>query len=141
MSVSGSCACGAVRFTAEADPWAGTSRCNCTGCTKRGWWSVRTAREGLVVTAGEEHIVIDAPHPEMDRRRCGTCGLHLFSWVGPVEYGGPRWSINVRALDLPSWEGIPVLWLDGLHDTWGPLGTAPHHEPDIVVASRAVPRS
>lgn len=138
MSVSGSCACGRVKFEAHADPMDGTYRCNCTHCTKRGWWPLSVPADGLVFTEGEEHLVIEQPHPELDlhRRRCGRCGVQLADWVGLAEYGGPRFSVSVRALDLPDWEGLPVHWVDGLHDTWAPLGTLEHHEPDFVVASR-----
>ncbi|MEZ4323399.1 MAG: aldehyde-activating protein [Myxococcota bacterium] len=136
-STHGSCACGAVHFVAQADPAAGTMRCTCRGCTKRGWWTLSTPPDGLTVLEGEEHVVIDQAHPDFDRRRCGKCGVLLFGWVGPVEYGGPRFSVNVRTLDLPSWEGIPVTWLDGLHDTWAFLGVEPHREAEPLQRARS----
>lgn len=127
-STPGSCACGAVRYLAHVDPEAGTLRCTCKGCTKRGWWSLSVPPEGLEVVQGEEHLVIDRPHPDFDRRSCGRCGVAVFSWVGPAEYGGPRYSVNVRTLDLPTWDGLPVTWLDGLHDTWAFVGAEPYRE-------------
>ena len=45
------------------------------------------------------------------------------------EVGGEFYGINVRCLDGVDLEGVPVRFLDGLHDTWGMTSEAPYASP------------
>src|ERR1700750_1342558 len=42
QTLAGSCHCGKVRFEVQAAPDAGTGSCNCTFCTKKALWSLRS---------------------------------------------------------------------------------------------------
>lgn len=133
--MTGTCVCGTVVFEANAAPSEFTIRCNCRGCTKRGWWVVPVSDGELTVTQGE--AVAAELHPGVTRHGCASCGLVLFYRIEPPEYGGPRLSVNVRALEGLDWDGLPVTWLDGLHDTWEVLGETVHRVPPFVRAAPA----
>lgn len=123
---SASCACRAVKLRVCVDLAAGTSRCNCTTCRKRGWWSVAVPTSAVEIVEGSEHIVVGKENPYWTGRTCGRCGVVLFGFVAAPEAGGPKISLNVRVLDDVELHGVPVLWLDGLNDTWEPIATVPH---------------
>ncbi|MEZ4235035.1 MAG: aldehyde-activating protein [Myxococcota bacterium] len=129
-ALEGSCVCGAVRYRARVDLSSGTMRCNCTSCTKWGRWSVRAPVDAVAIVAGEDVVALSAPNPYGVTRSCPKCGIKLFSYVEAPEAGGPCVNVNVRTLDGVDLHGVPVTWLDGRHDTWAPLGTAPHQVPE-----------
>ena len=128
-TLHGSCVCGAVRYQIALDLQQPTSRCNCTACTKRGWWSASAAESAFAVVAGHDQVERGPENPYFTVHRCPSCGIVVYGTVSAPEAGGPKVSINVRTLDDVDLHGVPVLWLDGLHDTWAPLGTTRHEAP------------
>lgn len=77
--VSGSCLCGAVRFTAYCD-LVPPDACHCTQCRKQtGHFLVSTNVPRSALTVEGEDAVVWYPSSEGIRRGfCGTCGSVLF---------------------------------------------------------------
>lgn len=126
----GSCHCGAVRWKITLDLDEGTTRCNCTYCTKTGWWGCSSKPENFELVAGQDVLVpVNPDQVAVTRKRCGRCGLESFGAGDIPEMGGPFVSINVRCLDGVDLSGVPVTYLDGLHDTWDFLGSRPWTNP------------
>lgn len=125
-TLTGSCACGTMRYRVTLDLGKGTSRCNCTGCTKRGWWSAAVPTSEFTLLDGADVIVAERENPYFTGFRCPGCGLLVYRYVTLPEAGGPKVDVNVRTLDDVALDGVLVTWRDGLHDTWEVLGTAPH---------------
>lgn len=124
------CACRAVQLRVRVDLSEGTRRCNCTTCRKRGWWSVVAPMDAVEIVEGEACVAVGAENPYWTQRTCVRCGIVLFGVITAPGAGGPQLSVNVRLLEDVELHGVPVLWLDGLHDTWAPIATIPHHEPE-----------
>lgn len=118
---SGSCRCGAVRFEVDLDLMAGTTRCNCTYCTKTGWWGVIVKPAAFRLTAGADLFAQRDPAQWAVRRFCPTCHLNPYGEGDIPQIGGPFVSINVRCLDGVDLTGVPIRHLDGQHDTWAEL--------------------
>lgn len=119
---TGSCHCGAVRFEADLDLEAGTSKCDCRFCLKTRNWSVITKPERLRVRAGEDALA-DYPPTESPIRHpfCRRCGVRAFSRGHLEELGGDYVSIRVACLDDASPEELlagPVQYCDGRNDNW-----------------------
>ncbi len=79
MSVTGSCLCGAVQYTIQADPKE-TGACHCSMCRK---WSggvflgVQVAADHLDIK-GAEHIATYRSSEWAERAFCKTCGSSLY---------------------------------------------------------------
>ena len=127
----GSCHCGAVRFEVDLDLSVGTTRCNCTYCTKHGWWGALVKPDAFRILAGEEALVAKEPNAWSDRRPCSTCGVLPFGRGDMPELGGAYVSINVRCLDVAGLVGSPVRYLDGRSDTWAELAVRPWSDPFV----------
>lgn len=112
----GSCKCGAVKFEATFDLAQGTTKCNCTACWKRRWWSAKVKPEDFRVLGGEDQRV---PGPD---RFCRTCGVVPYATVDAAEWNdGAYVSINVATLDdLEPAElmAAPIQLCDGRNDDW-----------------------
>ena len=111
----GSCKCGAVKFEADIDISQGTTKCNCTSCWKRRWWSVRAKPEAFRSLSGASSLDEKAGF-------CRTCGVTPYGRVEAAEWNdGAYFSVNVAALDdLDPRElmAAPVQLCDGRNDDW-----------------------
>lgn len=125
----GSCHCGAVRFEVDLDLQAGTSRCNCTYCSKSGWWGCLVKPSAFRLLQGDESLLRLGKTPTADRPQCKVCGVAPFGHGNVPEIGGEYYSVNIRCLDGVDLAGVPVKFLDGRHDTWAQLGEAPYVNP------------
>jgi hypothetical protein len=81
-SYSGSCFCGAVRFTVSGEP-AAMGYCHCESCRH---WSAGPVNgftlwkpEAVKVTQGADKIGTYNKTPRSSRKFCKTCGGHLFT--------------------------------------------------------------
>jgi hypothetical protein len=124
ITYPGSCQCKRVRFEVTADLSKGTTKCNCTSCWKRRWWSLSVKPSQFRLLSGESELVKlkDAKGPG---GFCKHCGVLPFASGDAAEWNdGDYVAINVAALDGLAPEtiaAIPVQYLDGLHDTWAPI--------------------
>ncbi|MET0385244.1 MAG: GFA family protein [Polyangiales bacterium] len=111
----GSCQCGAVKLEAAFDLAQGTSKCNCTSCWKRRWWSVRVQPEGFKLHSGEDKL-------DKEGGFCRGCGIRPFAKVEAAEWNdGAYVSVNVAVLDdLDPRElmAAPIQLCDGRNDDW-----------------------
>lgn len=79
---SGSCFCGAVKFTVSGEP-AGMGYCHCDSCRH---WSAGPVNaftlwkpDAVQVTKGEDNIGTYNKTPGSYRKWCKTCGGHVFT--------------------------------------------------------------
>lgn len=119
-SYHGSCHCGAVRFEAEIDLTAETSRCNCTMCTKtRLWKSVISPSDFRVVQGGDALTEYQFGKCSIQHLFCQTCGAIPFS-RGKFN-GQPFIAVNVASLDDATDAELaeaPIVYQDGRNDAW-----------------------
>jgi hypothetical protein len=127
----GSCRCGAVRYEADIDLGQGTTQCNCSFCSKSGWWGCLARPGEFRLLAGQDSIVNLGTNPAADRPRCKVCGIESFGHGVVPELGGEYYAVNVRCLDGVDLEGVPIRYLDGKHDTWAELAVTPYVNPFV----------
>ncbi|RFA27336.1 aldehyde-activating protein [Alkalilimnicola ehrlichii] len=116
----GSCHCGAVRFECGADLAAGTSRCNCSICSKTRFWKVIVGTDAFRLLSGGEALTeYHFGSRTVAHLFCSRCGVKPF---GHGEIDGNRfYAINVACLDDVAPEqlaALPVNYEDGRHDRW-----------------------
>ena len=113
-TMHGSCKCGAVKFEADVDLSKGTTKCNCTSCWKRRWWSLAVKPEGFRSLHGEDQLT--------EAGFCTKCGIVPYARVPAAEWNdGAYVSINVAVLDdLDPRElmAAPIRLCDGRNDNW-----------------------
>lgn len=117
----GSCHCGAVRFSCSLDLSAGTSRCNCSACTKSRFWKAIVPAADFTLEAGEDALAeYRFGSGSIAHRFCRSCGIKPFG-QGHLDEIGDFYAVNVACLDDVSQQtlaGAPVMFEDGRHDRW-----------------------
>jgi hypothetical protein len=101
----------------------GTSKCNCTFCWKKRWWSTRARPEDFRPMAGVEELSGYRRNEQNGRGGfCRHCGVSLYAYVPKEEWNdGEYVSVNVSALDdLDPAELVaaPLQLCDGRNDNW-----------------------
>jgi len=93
---SGTCHCGAVRFSIEAD-LSQLTRCNCSVCTKEGNLSAYVPKERFRLLAGQEALTLYQFNKKIAKHFfCRHCGIRTFR--NPRSYPD-NYVVNVRCLD------------------------------------------
>lgn len=119
----GSCFCGRVAFEAEIDVSTGTTKCNCTSCWKKRWWSVKADAASFRSLWGAEELSGYVVGQETGHHGfCRHCGVFPYAWVAAAEWNdGEYVSVNVACLDdLDPGELVeaPIQYCDGKADNW-----------------------
>jgi hypothetical protein len=121
----GSCHCGAVRFQADIDLSEGTSKCNCSICTKARSWFVIVKAPSFQLLAGDQAQAEyqwtppGKPSPFLHYQFCNTCGIRTPGWGEHESFGGKFYFIPVASLDDADPDELaaaPVKYSDGRHD-------------------------
>ena len=102
---------------------AGTTKCNCTSCWKKRWWSVKVKPEEFRSLGGEQELSGYKPGSATGHRGfCKHCGVIPYGWVEAAEWNeGAYVSINVAALDdadPADLAAAPIQYCDGKADNW-----------------------
>ena len=100
MTIRGSCHCGKVAYSIDADPPTEAMECNCSICRRKGYlhhfadperFTLETPREELASYQFGNHVI--------HHRFCRTCGCAPFS-EGTPPGGKPMMSVNLRCADV-----------------------------------------
>jgi hypothetical protein len=118
----GSCHCGVVRFSANLDLEAGTSRCNCSACTKARFWKATVPAGDFRLIDGEEALSeYRFGRGGIAHLFCRDCGIKPFGRGEMEELGGAFYAVNIACLDDAGEEELanaPITYEDGKHDAW-----------------------
>ena len=126
---AGSCHCGAVAFEAKIDPDKGTTRCNCSICTKSRFWFAIVQPENFKIEKGDDQLSDYTWIPpgkskaNLHYRFCKTCGVRPFADGDSAQAGGRFYAVAIAALDDigPDADQVAksIKYVDGRHDDYG----------------------
>ncbi|MCD0503630.1 GFA family protein [Bordetella petrii] len=95
MPFQGSCHCGAVRFTVNADAPTSAISCNCSHCRRKGFLLSFFLADVFTLDAGADALQsYQFNTHKIDHRFCRHCGTE------PVAYGANPDGSAVRAVNL-----------------------------------------
>jgi hypothetical protein len=124
----GSCHCGAVEFEAKIDFGEGTTRCNCSICTKARAWFSLTPADDVKIKKGEDQLSDYSWVPpgrseaNLHYRFCRTCGVRTFAQGDHASQGGKFYAVAIAALDHIEKDADEVAksikYVDGRHDDY-----------------------
>jgi hypothetical protein len=118
----GSCHCGAVRFEADFDLAAGTSKCNCSICGKTRNWEVIVKPDAFRLLTGEAELGdYQFGSRSAHHQFCRRCGVHVFGRGYVEAIGGDYCAVRLACLDgvdEAALASAPVAFMDGRNDAW-----------------------
>ncbi|NML34732.1 GFA family protein [Paraburkholderia antibiotica] len=120
----GSCHCQLVQFEARIDFSRGTSKCNCSFCSRLRFWNVKVRPEAFRLLSDAAALSdYQGNNPVAHHPFCKRCGVHVFDRIEmPNGTGYPYINVNIlclEELDLDEALNAPISYHDGLHDNWG----------------------
>lgn len=131
----GRCHCGAVRYEVDVDLSEGTGRCNCTFCTKSGWWGVNVKPNAFRLLSGADNLTEYSRHEHVRKPFCKTCGMRAFGWGNIPAIGGEHYFVNLNCLEDVDLDGVKVTHLNGRNNTWAPVTETTHADPYATAAA------
>ena len=107
----GSCHCGAVRFTIDADITELTS-CDCSLCEKKNALMTRVHESAMTILAGEDVLSLYQWNTKRAKHYfCSRCGIYTFHRKRSLP---DHYEVNVRCLDGFDAGSVPVRGVDGV---------------------------
>ena len=117
---------GAASFEADIDLSKGTTRCNCSICTKTSAWFAIVGADDFRMLAGEG-VLADyqwtppaRSEPNLHYRFCATCGVRVFAQGQQEALGGVFYAVAIAALDDADSNELAasIKYVDGRHDQY-----------------------
>ncbi|MBL8975738.1 MAG: GFA family protein [Myxococcales bacterium] len=122
---TGSCHCGAVRFTVEVDASHAT-RCNCSVCMKIAGTTAIVRPAAFTLHSDPAALAEYVCLSGVGRRYfCPRCGVHCFARGHLEQLGGDYVSVAINTLDDVDMCDVQVVHWDGRNNNWaaGPRAT------------------
>ena len=116
MAFEGSCHCGAVKFSVDADPPMSALSCNCSICRRKGLLLAFFPVEQFTLQSGADMLrSYTFNRHKIEHQFCTTCGAQAFA-NGANPDGSPVRAINLRRvpsidlgkLTLQAYDGASV---------------------------------
>ena len=111
MSFSGSCHCGAVAFTVDADAPTKALSCNCSICRKKGLLLAFFPASKVFGTGEGTTAYLFNTH-KIEHRFCKVCGVQPFAF-GKAPDGTDTRAINLRCVPSLDLDALEVQHYDG----------------------------
>jgi hypothetical protein len=128
---TGSCHCGAVKFSADIDLSAGTGKCNCSLCAKGRFWGSIVKPDAFRLLAGEDHLGdYHFGSHAVHWMFCKTCGVRVYYHADIEAWGGAFVGINLACLDDATdleLAEAPVRYADGRNNDWAQMPAETRH--------------
>jgi hypothetical protein len=113
MPFSGSCHCGAVAFTIDADPPTKAMSCNCSHCRRKGFLLTFFAPEQFAVDKGQDNLATYLfNRHNIEHQFCTTCGTEAFAH-GKGPNGSRMYAVNLRCVETIDLEALEIAKVDG----------------------------
>ncbi|HEL3783814.1 TPA: GFA family protein [Stenotrophomonas maltophilia] len=115
MEYQGSCHCGRIAFTVQAEaPISDVIDCNCSMCRRRGsllWFAPREAFQLGTDPADVATYHFNKAH--IDHHHCRECGVAPYSEAVDPRTGTPMVAVNVRCVPQVDLAGLSVTSYNG----------------------------
>lgn len=109
---SGSCHCGAVRFSVEGEIEQAID-CNCSHCSRKGFLLWFVPRQALTILSEAEQLSTYTFNRHVIKHQfCAVCGCQPFG-LGRMPDGTETAAINIRCLEGVELESIARVPFDG----------------------------
>ncbi|MDN5842875.1 MAG: GFA family protein [Alcaligenaceae bacterium] len=113
MSFEGSCHCGAVQFTVDAEPPTKAISCNCSHCRRKGFLFSFFPAEQFTLIQGEESLGSYRFNThKTDHRFCQKCGTQAFAYRANPD-GSEMRAINLRCVPAIDLDKLEIQQHDG----------------------------
>lgn len=113
MPFSGSCHCGAVAFTVDADLPAKAMSCNCSLCRRKGFLLAFFGPEQFTLDKGQEMLATYLFNRHtIEHQFCKTCGTEAFAH-GKGPNGSRSYAVNLRCVEAIDLDTLDIAKVDG----------------------------
>lgn len=113
MAFEGSCHCGAVRFSVDADPPATAVSCNCSHCRRKGFLLSFYGADQFKLISGAEVLRRYTFNTHMiEHQFCGECGTEAFA-SGTNPDGTSMRAVNLRCVPSVDLDSLALQKFDG----------------------------
>lgn len=113
MAYEGSCHCGAVRFTVDADIPGEAMACNCSHCRRKGFLLTFVPEDQFTLQAGDDAQTEYRFNTRQIRHLfCSTCGCQSYA-EGKGPDGSSMRMVNLRCVPDCDIETLKIQQFDG----------------------------
>ena len=113
MAFEGSCHCGEVAFSVDADPPAGALSCNCSHCSRKGFLLAFFPATAFTLLRGEAQLTTYRFNTgKIAHRFCSACGVQPFG-EGVAPDGTETRAVNLRCVPAIDLGALAIQTFDG----------------------------
>lgn len=113
MAFTGSCHCGKVEFSVDAEPPHRAMSCNCSHCRRKGFLLAFISPDHFTLIRGKEELqtYLFNKHA-IAHQFCTTCGVEPFA-EGKGPGGKTMCAVNLRCVETIDLDALEIQKVDG----------------------------